>query len=95
MMTMRFIRKATFAERWDVDTGVIEQRVRQGLITRPISLGGGTLVAWPLAEIEAIETARIGGWDDDRVRNLVHSLHEARKVAADVAFLADAILRNP
>ena len=63
--------------------------IANGLFTRQVKLGlrcGG----WPDDEVDAIIAARIGGADDDAIRQLVKSLHEARKTAgADIPGAAD------
>ena len=56
-------------------------RIEQGTMTRPISLGGRT-VGWPQSEITKINGARIAGQSDDQIRALVCQLHEARAKAA-------------
>ncbi|MDD2769440.1 MAG: AlpA family phage regulatory protein [Methylococcus sp.] len=55
------------------------REIRQGVFTRPVSLGGGR-VAWPAHEVEAINRARIGGATDDNIRELVAHLHDERLV---------------
>jgi prophage regulatory protein len=55
--------------------------VKAGLLTAPVKVGANT-VAWPAGEIAALNRARIAGADDDKIRELVQQLHEARKVAA-------------
>lgn len=59
----------------------IYNRIAQGLITKPISLGGRT-VGWPESEIAKINGARIAGRSEDEVRTLVQRLHEVRIKAA-------------
>ena len=56
-------------------------RIEQGTMTRPISLGGRT-VGWPQSEITKINGARIAGQSDEQIRALVCQLHEARAKAA-------------
>jgi prophage regulatory protein len=53
-------------------------RVAQGLLTKPISLGGRA-VGWPAHEVEAVNAARIAGRSDAEVRELVSRLVAARK----------------
>lgn len=52
-------------------------RITQGLMTKPISLGGRA-VGWPANEVNEINLARVAGKSDDEVRALVASLMDAR-----------------
>ena len=52
-------------------------RITQGLWTKPVSLGGRS-VGWPLAEITALNAARIAGKPDDEIRELVKTLTAER-----------------
>lgn len=56
-------------------------RIGQGLWTRPVSLGARA-VAWPDAEVQALNAARIAGKTDTEIRQLVQRLHERRAVEA-------------
>lgn len=55
-------------------------RIKQGLMVKPISLGGRS-VGFLLSEINAINAARIAGKSDDEIRELVKQLEAARKAA--------------
>lgn len=58
-------------------------RGSQGLFPPPIKLGPRS-VAWPASEVAAINAARIAGWTDAEIRELVKRLVAARKsLAAD------------
>ena len=46
--------------------------INDELMTPPIKCGRSS--RWPLHEVEAIVRARIAGWDDDRIRQLVRQL---------------------
>lgn len=52
--------------------------VEKGLLTRQIKCGARS-AGWPDYEILEINRARIAGKSDDEIRQLVASLHEARK----------------
>ncbi len=54
--------------------------IANGLFTPPVLIGGRA-VAWPSNETEAINNARIAGWSDEQIRELVAKLVAARKVA--------------
>lgn len=56
-------------------------RIRQGLWTKPVSLGGRS-VGWPASEVSALLAARIAGKPDPEIRALVAKLEAARKNAA-------------
>jgi prophage regulatory protein len=56
-------------------------RVKQGLWTKPISLGGRS-VGWPESEVVSLNAARIAGKTDAEVSDLVKKLEAARKAAA-------------
>jgi prophage regulatory protein len=53
-------------------------RIKQGLLTRPISLGPRS-VGWPQAEIETINNARISEKSEDDIRALVTKIQANRK----------------
>lgn len=55
-------------------------RISQGLWTRPVSLGARS-VAWPAAEVHALNAARIAGKGDADIRALVARLQAARTAA--------------
>ena len=49
-------------------------RIAQGLFPTPIPLGGGRIVGWPAREVAAVNEARIAGWSDAKIRELVTDL---------------------
>lgn len=55
--------------------------IQQGLFTHPVSIGARA-VGWPAHEVDAINSARIAGMDDDEIRILVRKLEAQRKKAA-------------
>ncbi len=59
------------------------RRVRAGMLPPPIRLSAGC-TRWPAHEIEAIDSARLAGADDEGIRKLVVELVAARtaRVAA-------------
>ncbi len=59
----------------------IYEHMRRGLFPRPVKLGP-KLAAWPAAEVDQINAARIAGQNDDQIRALVKSLTAARTQAA-------------
>ena len=58
-------------------------RIAQGLWTRPVSLGARS-VAWPAAEVAALNAARIAGKGEAEIRALVLKLQAARALAQPV-----------
>lgn len=52
-------------------------RMSQGLWTKPVSLGARA-VAWPAADVAALNAARIAGKSDDQIRALVLKLEAGR-----------------
>jgi len=55
-------------------------RIKQGLWTKPISLGGRA-VGWPSSEVDTLNAARIAGRADEEIRTLVRKLESDRKHA--------------
>lgn len=55
----------------------IYRDIQRGLFTKPVEIGG-TRVAWPANEVEAINKARIAGKSDDEIKALVIELEAAR-----------------
>ncbi len=53
-------------------------RVSDGTFPRPVKLGPGRAVAFPVAEVHAVIRARIAGMRDSDIRALVKDLHAAR-----------------
>ena len=64
-----------------IETGLprstIYLRIQQGLLTKPISLGGRS-VGWPATEISQINAARIAGKSNEEIKNLVDDLEKQR-----------------
>ncbi|MCL2309363.1 MAG: AlpA family phage regulatory protein [Proteobacteria bacterium] len=57
------------------------QRVKDGLFTPPVSLGGRA-VGFPASEVSAINAARIAGKSDAEISALVKNLVAARRQEA-------------
>ena len=55
--------------------------IQAGVLPRPVKLGLRA-AALPDFEVEAINAARLAGYDDKQLRALVKRLHEQRKTAA-------------
>lgn len=59
----------------------IYNAIRAGLFTKPVSIGERA-VGWPDSEVRAINAARIAGYSEAEIRELVRRLHAKR---ADVS----------
>lgn len=66
----------------------IYEAIRVGLFPSNISIGRRAR-GWPSAEVLAVNAARIGGFSDLRIREIVEKIHERRIAVAD-ALRADA-----
>ena len=65
-----------------IETGLprstIYLRIQQGLLTKPISLGGRS-VGWPATEISQINAARVAGKSNEEIKRLVCELQKQRR----------------
>lgn len=59
----------------------LHEDVQRGVLSPPVKLGS-RWAAWPEHEIDQILRARIAGWSDDQLRNLVKRLVAERKSIA-------------
>ena len=55
----------------------IYNAIREGLFTRGVAIGQRSR-GWPIAEVHAINAARIAGKSDPEIRELVNTLHAKR-----------------
>jgi len=51
--------------------------IREGLFTKGVAIGQRSK-GWPDYEVKAIAAARIAGWTDTEIRELVKRLHSKR-----------------
>ncbi len=58
----------------------IYNSIKKGLFTKPVLIGQRA-VAWPKSEVQAICAARIAGYSDEQIKNLVDLLHSRRSDA--------------
>lgn len=63
--------------------------ISQGTIPEGVRIGKNS-VAWPDHEIKAINQARIAGYTDDQIRELVKTLMERRKAIDPLSALAES-----
>jgi prophage regulatory protein len=57
--------------------GAIYSLIRDGLWTEPVKLGARA-VGWPDSEVKTLVAARIAGYSEADIRELVRKLHQAR-----------------
>ena len=74
---MEIIRLATVKEKTGLARSTLYLRIQQGLLTKPVSLGGKA-VGWPLSEIFQINAARIAGKSNEEILALVQKLMRKR-----------------
>jgi len=79
-MTHTILRLPAIKNSTGLSRSTIYLRIAQGLLTKPISLGGRA-VGWPAHEVAALNAARIAGRSNDEVRDLVEKLEAARRTA--------------
>ena len=76
-MSCQLLRRPAVESLTGYRRSAIYQRVADGLLPRPVSLGRRA-VAWPANEIESINLARVSGADEGAIRALVAKLHADR-----------------
>jgi prophage regulatory protein len=57
------------------------EAIAMGVFPRGVRIGPRA-VGWPDNEVSAIVAARVAGWDEEQLKELVKHLHEKRKSAA-------------
>jgi prophage regulatory protein len=77
-MQNQIIRLPRVREICALSRSTVYTQVASGEFTPPIKIGARA-VAWPLAEIEALNAARIAGKTTDEIKVLVAQLVAARK----------------
>jgi prophage regulatory protein len=80
-MAAAILRLPTVKVRTGHSRSTLYLRIAEGLFPKPVSLGARA-VGWPENEVAAINAARIAGKSDDEIRQLVATLHAARKTAS-------------
>jgi prophage regulatory protein len=66
--------------------------VKNGLFTKPISIGARA-VGWPESEVQSINHARIAGFSEGEIKQLVETLHKKRLNASDVS--ENPVIKTP
>ena len=77
-MNIKIIRLPDVCKAMGLARSTVYLRVSQGLLTKPISLGGKA-VGWPYEDVEEIILARIYGKTDKEISLLVQRLMDSRK----------------
>ena len=70
---MEIIRLTAVREKTGLARSTVYLRIQQGLLTKPVSLGGKA-VGWPASEILQINAARIAGKSNKEISALVQQL---------------------
>jgi len=80
-MTHTILRLPAIKESTGLSRSTLYLRIAQGLLTKPVNLGGRA-VGWPASEVAALNAAHIAGKSNSEIRDLVVKLEAARKTAA-------------
>ena len=76
-MEIEIIRLPEVSRTTGLARSTVYLRIEQGLLTKPVSLGGKA-VGWPASEISQINSARIAGKSNEEIKNLVYELENQR-----------------
>ena len=76
-MEIEIIRLPEVSRTTGLARSTIYLRIEQGLLPKPVSLGGKA-VGWPATEISQINAARIAGKSNEEIKNLVNELENQR-----------------
>lgn len=76
-MSLQILRLPKVIENTGLARSTIYLRIEQGLLPKPVSLGGKA-VGWPATEISQINAARIAGKSNEEIKNLVDELENQR-----------------
>jgi prophage regulatory protein len=72
--------------RVEAETGLcrsaVYAHVGQGLLPKPVRISARS-IAWPASEIDFLNRARVAGWADSELRDLVATLEAERLTAMD------------
>ena len=75
--TLTILRRRDVERETGLSRSTIYLRISQRLWPKPVSLGARA-VGWPASEVGALNAARVAGWPDARIRELVSDLETAR-----------------
>lgn len=76
----RILRLRSTTERTGTGKTTHYEHIKKGLMTPPVAISE-RLCGWPEDEVEAINSARIAGWSDSQIRELVAELVSRRNEA--------------
>jgi len=77
-MTITFLRLPTTLKKRGRSKSSHYLDIQQGLFTKPVAIGGRA-TAWPDHEIDILNEARLAGYNDDKIKELVIELEKNRK----------------
>ncbi len=90
MKNIAMLRRPEVERRTGKGRSTIYRDMDEGLLTRPVEIGGNA-VAWPDYEIDEINLARLAGKSETEIKKLVESLHARRQVTASNSTLLDKL----
>ena len=82
-MELQILRLPQVVQATGLARSTIYLRIDQGLLPKPISLGGKA-VGWPLDDIIKIISARIAGCSDQEITELVKKIEIERKTFKEI-----------
>jgi len=77
ILTYCLLRRTAVEQATGWSRSTIYRYISDGLFTKPVEIGG-TRVAWPANEVDALNKARISGKSTDQIKQLVIELEAAR-----------------
>lgn len=77
MKSIQLLNARDVKQRFAKGKSSLYSQIKLGLWTTGTKTGNRT-VAWPEYEVDALIAARVSGFTDDQIRELVNRLHEAR-----------------
>ena len=82
-MELQILRLPQVVQATGLARSTVYLRIGQGLLPKPISLGGKA-VGWPLDDIIKITNARIAGFSDQEITELVKKIELERKTFKEI-----------
>jgi len=81
---LKIVRARDARLQFGIGTSTLYEWIARGIMTPGIPLGVRS-VGWPQHELDQIAAARIAGWTDNDIRELVQDLVAARTQAGNLA----------
>lgn len=79
----KFLRRDEICERRGVSKSTLNREIQSGLFTEPVLIGARAK-AWPDNEVTSINQARLAGYSDEQIREVVKALHAMRPTQIDL-----------